>query len=127
MVKPIKSERRKFTRAKRVLSIEYRLHQSKRKTADKSWGLSTTHDMSIEGFTFFTDRDYRVGDILQMRVIMSGTLDIFKGLAKIIRVERRSISSHLFVAVKLLSEKTKKRPAKTYTTKRKSLTSSKRK
>ncbi len=44
MVKQAIEERRSAIRAQRILSIQYRLIQTKTRNADKHWHLSTTHD-----------------------------------------------------------------------------------
>jgi hypothetical protein len=100
-------ERRIHIRAKRVLSIEFRLVSPKRKNMDTQWHLSTTQDMSLGGIAFFSDVEYRVGDVLEVRVVMSGILDIFKGLVKIVRVEQRSAHSYFLVAVKFVTSKSR--------------------
>ena len=56
MVKQMTDERRFWVRAKRVLSIQYRLIKSRRKEIDRAWHLSTTQDMSYGGLSFYTDR-----------------------------------------------------------------------
>lgn len=107
-------ERRQYTRAKRVLSVEFQLAKSQRKNADKSVHISTTEDMSLGGISFYSEQEYLEGDILDVRVVMSGVLDIFHGAAKVVRsIPRKSGSVHL-VAVKFLKTATKKRSAKSF-------------
>ena len=98
-------ERRVWIRAKRVLSVQVRLVKSKRKNFDRSWHATTTYDMSLGGIAFYSDREYREGETLEVHVLMSGLLDIFKGLVKVVRVERKKTGSHYLVAVKLLTPK----------------------
>jgi c-di-GMP-binding flagellar brake protein YcgR len=107
MMKTSGRERRIHLRAKRVLSIEFRLSSPKRKNADTTWHLSTTQDMSLGGIAFFSDVEFRVADILEVRVVMSGILDVFKGLVKIVRVEQRSAHSYYLVAVKFVNVKSR--------------------
>ena len=95
-------ERRVWIRAKRVLSVQVRLVKSKRKNFDRSWHTTTTCDMSLGGIAFYSDREYREGETLEVHVLMSGLLDIFKGLVKVVRVERKKTGAHYLVAVKLL-------------------------
>ena len=104
MVKAHTSERRQWIRAKRVLSIEFRLIKTKRKDRDYSWHLSTTRDMSVGGVGFYSDIEYKVGDILEIHMVMSGILDIFRGIGKVVRVERKKTSAHYLIAVKLLDK-----------------------
>ena len=114
MIKVNLSERRNFVRAKRVLSIEYHVVHSSRKPVDKTWHLSTTEDMSLGGVSFYSDQEIRHKDVLEIRVVMSGVLDIFKGLAKVVRVERKRSGQYSFVAVQIIGEKGKRRQAKSY-------------
>ncbi len=107
-------DRRGSIRAKRILSIEYRLIKSQRKNADKSWRLSTTDNMSVGGLAFYTECEYRAGDLLQIRVVMSGVLDIFNGYGKVVRVDRKRTGSYFLIGLKFLGNKTKSRDAKTF-------------
>jgi hypothetical protein len=111
MKKQMAEERRFWVRAKRVLSIQYRLVKSRRKSADGSWHLSTTQDMSFGGLSFYTDQEYRKEDVLELHVVMSGILDIFNGLGKVVRVEKKATGSYFLVAVKFVEQK---RQAKSY-------------
>lgn len=105
MVKPLVRERRNWIRADRVLSLEYRLSKSRRKNADRSRHLSTTQEISLGGLSFYSDEEYRVGDVLEIRVVMSGILDIFRGFAEVVRVERKKMAASHFVAVKFIPAK----------------------
>ena len=95
-------DRRIAIRAKRILSIQYRLHKSQIKNADHSWHLSTTHDMSALGLSFLSAVPYLVDDILEMHVIMSGVLDIFKGYGQVVRIERKETGAFYFIAVRCI-------------------------
>ena len=114
MVKQSVAERRQAVRAKRVLSIQYRLEKSRFKTTDKEWHLSTTQDMSIAGLSFLSDTAYNPGDILEVKVIMSGILDIYSGLVKVVRVERKKGAAFYFIGVKFSDSKLKNRKAKSF-------------
>ena len=116
-------ERRVWIRAKRVLSIQVRLVKSKRKNFDPSWHLTTTYDMSLGGVAFYSDREYLIGETLEVHVIMSGILEIFKGLVEVVRVERKITGSHYLVAVKFQNPKIK--PSFPYIPEPSKLTSSK--
>lgn len=119
MVKQVNKERRQFIRAKRVLSIQFSLHKSNRKNVDKTAHLSTTHDMSVGGLTFYTDQEFKTGDVLNVHVMMSGMLDIFKGKGRVKRVERRRNAAHYLVAIQFLDNPPQKRSAKRHVIKRK--------
>lgn len=112
MVKRKAEERRSSVRAKRVLSIQYRLVNTKRKGANLAWHLSATEDMSIGGLSFYTDCEYRIDDTLQILVVMSGVLDIFKGNAKVVRVEKKKTGAYYLVAVKFVDKNGRSRSAK---------------
>lgn len=103
MVKSIVKERRNWPRAKRILSIEYRLFKSRRQT-NRSWHLSTTDNVSAEGLAFYSDHQYRLGDILELRVVMSGVLDIFNGRGEVIRVDQKRMGACFFVAVRFIGQ-----------------------
>ena len=59
MVKQAIDERRIWVRAKRVLSIEYRLVKTRRKNAGQIWYLSTTNDMSYGGLSFYSEKELK--------------------------------------------------------------------
>lgn len=98
-------ERRQFVRAKRVLAIEYRRADKSRKAS--AWHLSTTEDMSLGGIKFYSEIELRSGDMLEIRVVMSGVLDIFKGLVKVVRVEKKASSSYFVTAAQFIKSSRK--------------------
>ena len=106
MAKKSFQERRSAIRTKRILSIQYRLHGEKAK--NEAWHLSTTHDMSVSGISFLSEVAFNVDDILELQVVMSGVLDIFKGYSKVIRVEKKSTGSYYLIAIKLMEEASSK-------------------
>ena len=114
MVKAAVQERRVWTRAKRVLSLQFRLINRQNKEYKDQWHLSTTQDMSLGGLAFYTDIEYREDDLLEVHVVMSGVLDIFNGLAKVVRVEKRRSAAYFLVAVQYLDNRQKSRKAKSY-------------
>ena len=107
-------ERRIWVRAKRVLSLQFRLVRRQNKEYKDQWHLSTTQDMSLGGLAFYTDIEYRHGDILELHVVMSGILDIFNGQARVVRLEKRKSAAYYLVAVEYMDYKQKSRKAKTY-------------
>jgi len=103
-------ERRQAVRAKRILSIQYRLRKSRYRGGDTQWHLSTTHDMSAVGIAFLSDVSYRVGDILELHTVMSGVIDVMKGFGKVIRIESKARGEVFLIAVEFTpSLKSKKR------------------
>ncbi|MBF0522364.1 MAG: PilZ domain-containing protein [Candidatus Omnitrophica bacterium] len=113
MVKQANAERRRWLRAKRVLSVQHRLAKPQNDASNNPWHLSTTYDMSLGGLAFYSDVEYRIGDVLEVHVVMSGLLDIFKGNGKIVRIERKKTGVYFLIALKFL-ENSKTRRAKTY-------------
>lgn len=90
------AERRKYPRVARILSIQYRLKKSVYKEADKTtWYNSSTHDMSVDGVAFMTDRSFMVGDILELQVVMSGILSVVSAEGKIVRIEDKKRGKYL--------------------------------
>jgi len=104
MVKQAIGERRRHSRVKRILSVQFKLVKSKRKGADRSLGLSTTEDLSSGGLSFYTDREYCAGDILDVHVIMSGILDIYKGYGEVVRVDRKESGVCFLAAIKFIGK-----------------------
>jgi len=107
MVRQAAKERRNWIRAKRVLSIQYRLAQSQRRSINRTWHLSMTEDMSPAGLSFYTNCEYHVNDVLEIQVIMSGLLELYKGFGKIVRIERKSMGVCYLVAIKFVERKTR--------------------
>lgn len=100
------TERRQSLRARRVLSIQYRLSKTRRVKPDEDWHLSTTEDMSLDGLSFYSDLEVREGNELDVHVVMSGILDIFKGKARVVRVKKAESGPIYFVAIKFDLRKT---------------------
>ncbi len=117
-------EKRRWVRAERILCIEFRLVKSKRRNSDKSWGLSMTKDMSAGGIAFYTDREFSLGDTLELRVTMSGILNILSGLAEIVRIERKKTGAFYLVAVKMLEKDLKTKREKSLQSFRRTKTTS---
>ena len=116
MVKQILEDRRSAIRAQRILSIQYRVVATKTRGADKHWHLSTTHDMSATGLSFLSDIVYGIDDTLELHVVMSGVLDVFKGYGQVVRIDKKDTGSFCFVAVKFVKSPTqtvKSRTSKT--------------
>ena len=110
MVKPMIKERRSYSRTKRILSIEYRLYKSRRRPTDQQWHLSTTEDISPESLSFYSDYEYHPGDILDVRVVMSGLLEVFKGQGEVTRVEQKRLGACFFIALRLAGQDARRRP-----------------
>jgi len=104
MIKHKIKERRRFIRAKRLLGIQFQLIKTRRKKGDYQSYLSTTHDMSAGGLTFYSPCEYAVGDLLQASVSMAGVLKVFDGQVKVTRTEWKKNARHYFVAVELVPQ-----------------------
>lgn len=104
-------ERRSCSRATRILSIEYRLYKSGRRHSDPNWHLSTTEDVSPEGLSFYSDYEYRPGDILDVRVVMSGLLEVFKGQCEVVRAEQKRLGACFFIALRFAGQDAGTSPA----------------
>ena len=107
MVKTATRERRKFERAERVLSIEFRL-VSQAKSRDHAWRVAMTSDISRGGVSFYTDARLKKGDTIEMKIVMSGMIEIYSGHAQVIRAEKRPSAVYSLIAVILVPETTKK-------------------
>lgn len=108
MVRQSIEERREAIRAKRILSIQFRIVKSRVKDFDNSWHLSTTHDMSFSGIAFLSDIPMQVDDVVELQVVMSGILDVCKGFGQVVRVEKKSTGVYCMVAVKFVESPLKK-------------------
>jgi len=109
-------DRRRGIRAKRILSIRHRLHKRRGKVFNDEWHLSTTEDMSTSGLLFLTSWAYLPGDLVELHVVMSGILDIFRGYGKVVRVQKKEMGVLYLVAIEYFALKSKIRPrrAKSY-------------
>jgi|GEM_PF-665039 len=112
MVKQSAEERRQEIRAKRILSIQYRIVRSRVKNFDSRWHLSTTSDMSLSGIAFLSDIPLQIDDLIELQVVMSGILDICKGYGKVIRVEKKATGAFYMAAVKFIESPLKKKRSK---------------
>lgn len=106
-------ERRNGIRADRVVAVRHRLVKSGGKSrAPVTWSLSETKNMSVSGLLFLSPMAYKVGDVLELEVVMSGMIDIYNGQAQVVRVAG---SGHSYeVAVKYIEKKVPARPAKSH-------------
>jgi hypothetical protein len=106
-------ERRRGERVNRVVAIRHRLIARRGSKGASQWSLSTTKNMSYSGFLFLSSTPYFKGDILELQVVMSGVIDIYRGHAEVVRVTE--VGSRLFdVGVKNVLPKAPPRKAKTH-------------
>ena len=107
MVKNMIEERRRAIRADRILRIRHRLHERKGKSADSAWYISITENMSVTGILFNSAASYQVDDIVEVEVVLSGVLDIFRGYARVVRVEKKKSGGIYSIAITLFDLKKK--------------------
>ncbi len=105
MVKQVLEERRQFVRAKRILSVRHRLHLRKGRQMHEFWYLSTTEDMSVNGLLFTSAMPYQKSDVIELEIVMSGVLDIFRGFGKVVRVLKKESGAFYNVAVQYVDLK----------------------
>lgn len=106
-------ERRNGERVSRVVAIRHRLIKRGGRKAPSVWSLSTTKNMSHSGLLFLSAVPYRKGDVLEIQVVMSGVIDIYRGLAEVMRVTEVGNTS-FDVGVKNILPKRPPRKAKTH-------------
>jgi hypothetical protein len=106
-------ERRNGERVSRVVAIRHRLIKRSGRKSPSEWSLSTTKNMSHSGLLFLSSTSYRKGDILELQVVMSGIIDVYRGLAEVVRVIEVGNTS-FDVGVKNLLPKNPPRKAKSH-------------
>lgn len=99
-------ERRDSIRAKRIVTVRHRLYKHKAKKITSTWQMSMTENMSYSGLLFVSAVGYETGDLVELEVVMSGLLDIFKGYAQVIRQTKRK-GGFFYIAVKYVDFKSK--------------------
>lgn len=99
-------ERRDSIRAKRIVTVRHRLHKhkSKKKAKASAWQISMTENMSYSGLLFVSAIGYEAKDIIELEVVMSGLLDIFKGYGEVIRQTKQK-GGFFYIAVKYVNFK----------------------
>lgn len=105
------NERRDSVRVKRIVTVRHRLHRRDNKKREDVWQLSTTEDMSYSGLLFSSILPYKLGDTVELQVVMSGVLYLFNGYGKVVRISEKQKGVFL-VAVKYADLKTRHRDAK---------------
>lgn len=118
MVKQLMDEKREYIRAKRILSVRHRLVKRKNKPMYDFWYLSTTEDMSVNGLLFTSAMPYQKNDIIELEIVMSGVLDIFRGYGKVVRVHKKESGAFYSVAVQYSDVKARRTRAVGLSTRR---------
>jgi hypothetical protein len=106
-------ERRDSIRASRIVTVRHRRVKRQGTKASNAWQISMTENMSLSGLLFVSAIGYEKGDTIEIEVVMSGILDIFKGYGEVIRSTKHK-AGHFYIAVKYvdLKHKPKTRSAK---------------
>ena len=105
-------ERRGSLRARRIVTVRHRLFKRHGKKVVSPWILSTTENMSATGLLFNSPIGYKVNDVIEVQVVMSGILDIFNGYGKVVRVEAKR-GGYYHIALHYVGLKPRRRSAKT--------------
>ena len=63
--------------------------------------------MSVNGILFKSAAHYLVGDIIELEVVLSGALNIFRGFARVVRVRKGKSGEAHSIAVTLIDLKKK--------------------
>ena len=106
-------ERRDGSRVNRVVAVSHRLAVARKIKPSADWSLSTTKNMSHSGLLFMSTVPYRKNAVLDLQVVMSGIIDLYNGLARVMRVQEVGDTSFA-IGVKLLHSRPSARNAKTY-------------
>ncbi len=104
-------ERRDSVRIKRIVTVRHRLNKRNGKKQEDIWQLSTTEDMSYSGLLFASVLPYKVDDIVELQVVMSGVLFLFNGYGRVVRIHEQK-NGYFQVAVKYVDLKVRRRNAK---------------
>ena len=106
-------DRRDSIRAARIVTVKHRLVKHKGKKVSKPWQMSLTENMSLSGLLFVSATSYEKKDLIEVEVVMSGLLDLFKGYGEIVRsVLHKSGYYHVAIKYVDLKPRTKTRSAK---------------
>ena len=102
-------DRRSAQRAPRILNIRHRLHKRKGKTVEAPWYVSMTENMSVNGILFHSAAPYAIGHVIELEVIFSGVLNVFRGYGKVVRAQKKEPGQVYFIAVMLIDLKRRAR------------------
>lgn len=107
--------RRDSIRAARIVTVRHRLVRHKGRKVSSPWQISMTENMSVSGLLFVSAINYEQDDTVEVEVVMSGMLDLFKGYGQVVRSILKE-GGYYHVALKYVdlkeAPKVKKRSAK---------------
>lgn len=109
-------ENRKSIRAERSFDIRHRLSKQAFKRTIEPWLMSKTKDISSSGASFVSPVSYQRDDVLEIEITTAGVIEVYKGFAKVVRVQEQWGSFHIAVMFITQDEtkKKKRRNAKTH-------------
>ena len=99
-------DRRDSIRAPRIITVRHRLVKHKGRKVNGPWQMSVTENMSLSGLLFISAVAYERNDLVEVEVVMSGILDIFKGYGEVMRSTQHK-GGHYYVAIKYVDLKPK--------------------
>jgi hypothetical protein len=97
-------DRRDSIRAARIVTVKHRRVQHKGQKVEGTWQVSMTENMSVSGLLFVSAFVYEQDDLVELEVVMSGMVDLFKGYGQVIRSIHHK-GGHYHVAVKYVDLK----------------------
>ncbi len=103
-------DRRDSVRIRRIVTVRHKLFKRAGKKHEDIWQLATTEDMSYSGLLFSSALPYKMDDIIELQVVMSGVLYLFNGYGKVVRVAKEK-GGTFHVAVKYADLKSRRRSA----------------
>ncbi len=104
-------DRRDSVRVKRIVTVRHRLFKREGKKREDIWQLATTEDMSYSGLLFSSALPYKIEDIVELQVVMSGVLYLFNGYGKVVRMVREK-GGTFHVGIKYVDLKSRRNVAK---------------
>ena len=102
-------DRRDSIRAVRIVTVKHRRVQHNGHQVDGTWQVSMTENMSVSGLLFVSAFIYEKDDLIELEVVMSGMVDLFKGYGRVIRSTHHK-GDHYHVAVKYVDLKEMPKP-----------------
>lgn len=97
------AENRKSIRAERSFDIRHRLSKQNRQRVIEPWIMSKTKDISSSGICFASPVLYQKDDILDIEVMTAGIIEVYKGLAKVVRIQEQW--GHYYTALMFIEKK----------------------
>jgi hypothetical protein len=100
-------DRRDSVRVKRIVTVRHRLFKRDGKKREDIWQLATTEDMSYSGLLFSSALPYKINDLVELQVVMSGVLYLFNGYGTVVRVVKEK-SGTFHIGIKYVDLKARR-------------------